>query len=79
MDDQTHSVQESTDMSISSDDNGIEQQKKSKVELKKDHGEAVRHGAIQVSFCRIFISITLFLISTSTSNSPYVFFGVGIV
>jgi hypothetical protein len=38
MDDQTHSVQESSDMSISSDDDGIEQQKKSSVELEENQG-----------------------------------------
>jgi hypothetical protein len=40
MDDQTGSVQESIDMSISSDDDCIEQQKKSSVQLEEDHGEA---------------------------------------
>jgi hypothetical protein len=39
MDDQTGSVQESSDTSISSDNDGNEQQKKSNVELEKDHGE----------------------------------------
>ncbi|KAK1621160.1 hypothetical protein QYE76_026677 [Lolium multiflorum] len=38
MDVQTHSVQESSDMSISSDDDGIEQQKKSSVELEENQG-----------------------------------------
>src|SRR4051812_46121340 len=39
MDDRTGSVQESSDMSISSDDDCIEQQKKSNMELKHDNGE----------------------------------------
>jgi hypothetical protein len=43
MDDRTGSVQESVDMSISSDDDCIEQQKKSSVELEEDHGEAQAH------------------------------------
>jgi hypothetical protein len=40
MDDRIGSVQESADMSISSDDDCIEQQKKSNVELEGDLGEA---------------------------------------
>jgi hypothetical protein len=40
MDDRSGSVQESADMSISSDDDCIEQQMKSNVELEEDHGEA---------------------------------------
>ncbi|KAM0839257.1 hypothetical protein ACQ4PT_060433 [Festuca glaucescens] len=38
MGDEAGCVQESSDMSISSDDDGIEQQKKSSVELEEDHG-----------------------------------------
>lgn len=40
MGDGTGCVQKSSDMSISSDDDGIEQQKKSNVELEEDNGEA---------------------------------------
>jgi hypothetical protein len=38
MGDEAGCVQESSDMSISSDDDGIKQQKKSSVELEEDHG-----------------------------------------
>jgi hypothetical protein len=48
MDEQTHSVQESTDMSISSNDDGIEQQNKFNVELKKNHGEAQEDVLLEV-------------------------------
>ncbi|KAM0853075.1 hypothetical protein ACQ4PT_051335 [Festuca glaucescens] len=40
MDDRTGSVQESTGVSISGDDDCIEQQKKSNVKLEENHGEA---------------------------------------
>jgi hypothetical protein len=40
MGDEVGYVQESSDMVISSDDDGIDQQKKCSVELQEDHGAA---------------------------------------
>jgi hypothetical protein len=39
MDYQTRGVRKSSDTSISSDNDGLKQQKKSNMELEKDHGE----------------------------------------
>jgi hypothetical protein len=62
MDEQTHSVQESTDMSISSNDDGIEQQNKFNVELKKNHGEAQEDVLLEVQQ------------SSAKSRSPHLHF-----
>jgi hypothetical protein len=40
MDDQIGNIEESSGMSISSDEHGTEQPKEGNVELQRDHGEA---------------------------------------
>jgi hypothetical protein len=47
MDNQTPSVQVSSDMSISSNEDGCEQQKEDIVELEQDHGEAQPSTVLQ--------------------------------
>jgi hypothetical protein len=80
MDDRIGSVQESADMSISNDDDCIEQQKKSNVELEEDIGEAQANVSNHDSWSTIwsnsgiFVFVSLFVISSSTSNSAYAFF-----
>jgi hypothetical protein len=47
MENQTASVQDSSDMSISSEEDGFEQQKEGNVELQQEHGEAHVEALLQ--------------------------------
>ncbi|KAM0825043.1 hypothetical protein ACQ4PT_069821 [Festuca glaucescens] len=47
MDNETATVQDSSDMSISSEDDGFEQQKEGNVELQEEHGEARAEALLQ--------------------------------
>jgi hypothetical protein len=47
MDNQTTSVQDSSDMSISSNDDVFEQQKEANVELAQDHDEVQREALLE--------------------------------
>jgi hypothetical protein len=47
MDDQIGNVEESSGMSISSDEHGTEQPKEGNVELQQDHGEAPTDSVLE--------------------------------